>query len=551
MIFNRTTWLIAVFFSCLTVLSRYPLDARESRCGTFDAVVNPSMNISGKIRADRIQESTMQKQYLSPSGKFLIHYDTENTDTTSNAVPSADSNKNGIPDFVDSAAYYFDYALQFYVNQLGYKSPYPDDNSGGTEAYDIYVVDLGKKGYYGLTTPRAKFGGSDNCPRKYSIIAIDNDYSPLDSIVSYPSNVQTYKKYTPYEFLKITSAHELYHAVQFLYGMTKDYLLYEMTSTFWEIRLYPEIPDYVQFIHNLFTNPELFPFGNGLNSGTGYRYAIFGYFLYQRFGEGVFKTMWEYVYNETNTYLALDSALRSNGSSLDEAWCEFTQWIYFTGERAVPGQYLKYANEYPEMVFKPESLFTSPTTFYECSLSAYEFRLIRVLFPGDSTSTGDTIDVMAANTDLESAVMKDTYKRKYFTFMAQESPVATYTRVGTSRYYYHVELEDGVCDFEKQLNGMKGSLCENVFPNPFKYKDHTSLFFPVPSNVLIGSGVRLLVFDEAMNLVLEDNLPVSVYYNHLGIMLDDIPGRGWDSGVYIFRTEYGDENITGKFGIIR
>lgn len=521
-------------------------DAGHTRCGTFHISGNNIQSLEG---IDSIRIYGMQRKTVSPSGNFLIHYDIENHGKYKNSVPTEDSNANGIPDFVDSVAYYFDYVHNFY-KQTGYKSVYPDDSTGSSLAYDIYLLDLGKEGFYGLTYPGTSIPGKWKYPRRYSFIVIDNNFSPLDSV---DSKTQTYKKYKPEEFVKITAAHELHHAVQSLYGNTFDRLIHEMSSTSMEVRLFPEITDYVQFIKSLFTNPDQAPFGKGIEADDGYKYAIWGEYLYKKFGDEIQRKMWLKVSQDINTYQALDEALKEAGSGLGVAWCEFMEWIYHTGKRAIAGKYFDYAAEYPEIPTKPEYVFEPPSGMVAGSLYAYEFRFFRYCFPGNSFTTGDTLDVIVTSTDLFAAVnnkFEPQYK-KSFTYSCVNNYSPGYIRIGSSDYsYVLICSSDSMCHKVFQSNGAQSQYRNTAFPNPFKPAIHETLFIPTPENAVLFSSVNLSILDASLNTVYSGKYPVGALNNYRGVLLNDLPDN-ISSGVYIYIVRSGDEELSGKFTLIR
>jgi hypothetical protein len=80
------------------------LEAGGIKCGTL----LPQEKI--KKQYDRIQfkdSLVFQAKHISESGKFLIHYDTIGND----AVSLKDLNKNGIPDYIDSASYFLIWSI--------------------------------------------------------------------------------------------------------------------------------------------------------------------------------------------------------------------------------------------------------------------------------------------------------------------------------------------------------------------------------------------------------------------------------------------------------
>lgn len=123
--------------------------------------------IAGAIPINQRQE------YLSMSGKFSIHYDTEGVDE----VPNEDANENGIPDFVEWAAEAADSSYQLQVNELGYPDPKPIGTS-----YDIYLKDLSSYGAYGLTNTSRSGIFACGANTSSTCIYSENDF------VGYPGN---------------------------------------------------------------------------------------------------------------------------------------------------------------------------------------------------------------------------------------------------------------------------------------------------------------------------------------------------------------------------
>ncbi len=519
------------------------------RCGTYHVWDGVGLQSLTGVSVDSIRKNGMQAKALSHLGHFLIHYDITNDTKNINAVPPDDLNSNGIPDFVDSVAYYFEYAYSFYKS-AGYKPVYPDDNSGGSEAYDIYLIDLGKDGYYGLTYPGAEIPGKWKYARRYSFIVMDNNYSPYDSV---DSKTQSYKVYKPVDFVKITSAHELHHAVQSLYGNTPDRLLHEMASTAMEVRLFPEIGDYISFVKSLFNDPASAPFGIGKEADDGYKYAIFGEFLYRRFGDQILRNMWEKVSHDMNIYLALDEAIKEAGSGLGQAWCEFMEWIYYTGYRAVPGKYFAFAADYPVIPVKPEYHFDPPSDIVDGSLYPFEFRFFRFCFPGNAYTTGDTLDIIVTNKDVNAAVFfrTDPKYKKSFTYTCADIFTEGFERVGTTDFYYKMTFSsDSMCSRIFQYNGALSAFRESVFPNPYRPAIDDALFIPAPDRAPLYGNVKLAILDESMKSVHGGSYTIEVINKYRGILVNDLPA-GISSGVYIFVVESGNEKIIGKFTIIR
>ena len=137
----------------------------------------------------------MDTSILSPERHFRVHYDT----TGANAPSLTDLDHNTIPDYIDSTLAFLEYAWDLEVNALGYHPPKSDNGAGGGDEIDVYIQELGN-GNYGITYPDQESNGTSS-----GYIILDNNYS----------GNQYYSK--GLDGLKVTSAHEFFHVIQFGY----------------------------------------------------------------------------------------------------------------------------------------------------------------------------------------------------------------------------------------------------------------------------------------------------------------------------------------------
>lgn len=242
----------------------------------------------------------MQFSILSPSTLFRIHYDTLGL----NAVPPTDNDRNGIPDFVDSAAYYMDAAYRFCIDTLGYRSP-PRDYVDSS-AWDVYLVQLGRvPGFYFNDRDLGQFGwygatyAEDLIPlhcggyASTGFIFLDNDYSSQDSIGTAVRRA-TYSD-TGIVALKITCYHEFHHLVQYGYFYGASPAFYEMTSVWIEQRAFPTITNYTQYVRRLFANPTLYCLSCDRSIEGSYGYSIALRYLALQLGDDLIRAWWENI----------------------------------------------------------------------------------------------------------------------------------------------------------------------------------------------------------------------------------------------------------------
>jgi hypothetical protein len=160
--------------------------------------------------------------HLSPSGKFLLSYTRSGTD----AVPLADTNSNGIPDYIENAARYADESYNFLVKQRGYVDPVIPG-----VPYEIRFRQINAYGFtqsQGVTSFIVVHRNFDGFPANN-----DPDGNRLGA-------------------LKVTIAHELKHAIQYAtsqwQGNTGQVNWLEMDATMIEEVVYPQVADYLNYL---------------------------------------------------------------------------------------------------------------------------------------------------------------------------------------------------------------------------------------------------------------------------------------------------------------
>ncbi len=169
------------------------------------------------------------------------------------------------------------------VGGLGYRAPLKDGrvrgDHGPNPKLDIYLTDLGTQGIYGYCT-------SEDNGRPYrtdpGYCVLDNDYAAS----------QYGARTKPLDVLKVTAAHELFHAVQFGYDWREDAWVMEGTAAWMEEQVYDAINDNRQYLRgSQLTNPGI-PLDDP-DSGSGYGSWLFFQYLSERHGAGIVRAMWD------------------------------------------------------------------------------------------------------------------------------------------------------------------------------------------------------------------------------------------------------------------
>jgi hypothetical protein len=269
-----------------------------------------------------------QVVYQSAMGYFRLHYDT----TGSSAVPLIDNDHDGIPDFVERAGTTADSCWRYEVLNLGHLPP-PSDGTlgGGVDKYDLYFMNVGVYGY-----TQAELPGSNAWNDYSSHIVVHCNFA------GFPPNQDPTGN--AFGALKVTIAHEFYHAIQFAYDVGEEIYFMEESATWMEDMVCPEVNDNYNYLPYFYTAPQV-----GLEETGNHEYAAFIWpkFLQERFGPKVMRDIWtECRFN--SAIGAWNHVMDTLGASLEDEFVRFLIWNYHTGDRATPGTFAAGA-KYPQV----------------------------------------------------------------------------------------------------------------------------------------------------------------------------------------------------------
>jgi hypothetical protein len=222
---------------------------------------------------------------------FALHY----TTIGNHSVPLIDTNRNGVPDFIDVAAQTVEAVWQREVQQLGYPAPL------GTPAqkFNVYFRDL--RNVYGLTYPEhVTVQATTPVPLGVATgyIVVENDFSE-----GFPPNDEDRTGTEPIRSgaLKVTLAHEFMHAIQFNINVLQSGWLMESHATWAEDAVFDGINDWHWYINGFFATADLPLFARDPYGG-----AFFQNWLSERNGVDIERQIW--MAAKTNT---LQDAIRS------------------------------------------------------------------------------------------------------------------------------------------------------------------------------------------------------------------------------------------------
>ena len=267
------------------VLADVPLPGR--RAGRPDATLAlrdlfgalPRLDAAGRSQAHILlarptdgSSDPLGDGYTVPSRKkcenhFCIHWVT----STADAPPSQA--------WVDTTLHLMNAVWAKEIGGLGYRAPASDGQRGGNSRFDVYLKELGSRGLYGYCAPERRVTGHKWLASGYCVL--DNDFS------------RSQYQAPPRNSLRVTAAHEFFHAIQFNYDYAEDPWLMEATATWMEERVADDVDD----------NRQYLPFGQvgspaqslDVFKQAGFnQYGNWPFFEYlsDRFGTGIVRTIW-------------------------------------------------------------------------------------------------------------------------------------------------------------------------------------------------------------------------------------------------------------------
>ncbi len=480
---------------------------------------------------------------VSPSGKFRIHFDTSNAN--GNQPFLYDSTGQEILGstfaFVDSVAHICDHVYDVEVDSLGYPPPPSDSGAGGGNEYDIYIQSL----------PTGEYGYTDWDSSQPIIIRMNPTYATWTVIRN--EFQSTYTRGIP--AIEVTIAHEFHHGIQIgNYGLWQnDLWFYELTSTWMEQVVYPEIHDYYQYLSTFFNNVDQ-PFDLYDPDYAGYERCVFGIFVQNEYkgygGTRVMKGIWQNMEHES-VIPATEDEFKTIGVDPSYAFQLFAQWNYFTSYRS---QFTSWydvstyplAYDYPPVKISGfDSLTSSGVDFSPTAL-----RLTEHFYQINAGM--DTLGLAVVNDNFSAATNYDTTSYPFSVGISMGGPNCV--RELTNGYCIFFEAADyanwGLVPFiSSDTSGNLLAKSDAVFPQPFNPSIQQQLKIPYPFSAENSSSLSILkISGELVNELHGSNNIQGKYFVWNG---KDRNGKTVSSGIYIYVVTDGVKSVVGKIAVVR
>ena len=510
----------------------------DNKCGLWlSFTIARNWNLFSESQKKRLNTALTPTQLARDTviGYFRIHFDTSGY----NEPALVDALHSRIPHswqaYVDSVGKYFNHSLDYMVNNMRYLPP-PFET--GQSYYNIYIEELGST-FYGETRTVDQITAIN--PILYStFIRIDNDYLGFIS--------------EGIAGLKVTSAHELHHAVQLgNYGLWQNEIyFYEITSTWMEDVIYNDVNDYYQYLKDEFT-PVKGQFSRPYVSFTSssplvtYSRAIWGKFIEKRFSRDVMKQTWEYIRTE-HCLNAIDHALTNAGSSFRNAFLEWAVWNNNTGTYCDTISYYTEGRNYPVINYRsPVEYSNAPRSFsdtIEVLSSAYH-PICLLSAPTDICNLSPQMFVIITNLNM----IDPSGSKVGFSYDFSNTAGVGYTEL-SNHIFVRLNSTDPE-NWASQESVPKIISDILAYPNPFYPKGSKPVIFKLPP--VLQSTADLYIFSSNMNRIAAHEVNVISQNFEPRIEWDghDMDGNIISSGVYFYVIYIDGKQLKGKLAVIR
>jgi hypothetical protein len=493
---------------------------------------------------------------VSPDSLFIVHYRRFiQGDSINIHPPTIDSNSNGTPDFIDSVAYYLDFAHKMQVDSFGLQSPIIKSDQS-RKLYNVYVTELGNL-YGRVRTSEADYNKS--------YMEIDNDFQDESH------------KSKGYDGIKVGTMHEFHHSIQFFEGFKGQSFKYaENTATYLEHRFFPQLYDYFQYIRpqrlervNTFLlwndNISLIETVNSI-----YGYANFFTMLYEVYGDDVFLDYYKLVSDSLLPYnlpdkgdiVALDSALKIQNSTIKKEVERYSLW-YYNATTKRSGKTFKDKDQYTELSFVQNEVnrITADGGAKIYDFVPFGIKYTRFIISGQGNITDDTLDIIHYNTylgDIKNGVIAAPAN---YSLSIRRKTDSRNIPIFNGRYELEIgkpssSMSEGNNDefILIERSGRETFVLESAFPMPYNLTSDQNLFVPVKMTTELYGEHKVEILDASQNVVftftgtVESVGSSDISYRVIRVNPDFFVSRS--PGVYIYRVLLSDGNVLlGKLAL--
>jgi hypothetical protein len=260
------------------------------------------------------------------------------------APPPADRDRDGVPNQVERTQRVLRTVWRREIGAFGYLPPLADGTRRSPdERLDVYLTDVGQYGLYGYCASDDPRLGNARARGVWAFCVVDNDFGAA--------------QYDPgasgLPALRVTAAHEFFHAVQSRYDFREDKFLLESTAVWMEDEVYDGVDDNLAWLAVGPLMPERtdavgpwLPLDISTSDITNPLYLlnysswIFFRFLSERTDRKIVREIWERARKRTSVR-AIVEAVGARGLDFRKVFAEFGVW------NAAPSAFYSEGGLYP------------------------------------------------------------------------------------------------------------------------------------------------------------------------------------------------------------
>jgi hypothetical protein len=240
-----------------------------------------------------------------------------------NAPTGSDGDPATVPSWVSLTLQTVDSVYTAETVGMGYRPPVADTaapDNGGDGRLDVYLANIGDQGLYGYCVPDDPARATLRAVYGYCVL--DNDYAAAEFGGSR----------TPVDNLRVTAAHELFHAVQFAYDWSEDPWLMEGTATWMEDQLFDAVDDNRRYLAGSALAASDMPLDFATADMRGYGAWLFWRYLSEWAGPGaaddpnIIRYVWDNAAGDAYSLQALQRVLALKGTTISDTLARFGVW---------------------------------------------------------------------------------------------------------------------------------------------------------------------------------------------------------------------------------
>ncbi len=214
-------------------------------------------------RGDSYTTSNVKKKC---SAHICVHWVT----TTADKAP---------PGWADTTLSQMNKIWAYEVGKLKFRPPMTDGKRGGNKKFDVYLKNVAPKGYAGYCAKERSIGGGYLAS---SYCVLDNDFLPSE-----------FNGRAALANLRVTAAHEFFHAIQMAYDSDEDAWLVESTATWMEERYADDVNNNRKYLPDSQVAVPGEPLDVALTGDTPqFGNWVWWEYLSSRLGNGIVRSVW-------------------------------------------------------------------------------------------------------------------------------------------------------------------------------------------------------------------------------------------------------------------